>query len=435
MDKALSKYLEQHAEQWIFPALDSLTFKTGYSHAIIIPCHAEGERIIATLESLPESKEPIVVIVIINGRASDAKSILELNRKTLQAIEDQYPRQPTASDMVRQYAFTRGTLLTYLCFNDEHALPDREGVGLARKIATDAALYLWTKGLVKSPYFLCSDADVYFPADLYEQLGSDAGRKSPSARLLPYWHQPEPDTPSVRHASALYEVSLRYYVLGLRYAGSPYAFHTIGSTIAVHALDYARARGFPKRLAAEDFYLLNKLHKIRPIQCTTGEPLRIAGRVSHRVPFGTGKAVDTILTTGDWPMYAPDTFSYLRELLLDIEQAAITPNTWLSAPGDTPQNPAYRCLQELGYFDALSKRIIDAPNPAQARTRAHTYFDAFKTLKLVHQLRDTYCPGVPVFRALHNAPFITNLPESVTDLDTIRAALMAAEMQGIRELV
>ncbi len=435
MDKALSKYLEQHAEQWIFPALDSLTFKTGYSHAIIIPCHAEGERIIATLESLPESKEPIVVIVIINGRASDAKSVLELNRKTLQAIEDQYPRQPTASDMVRQYAFTRGTLLTYLCFNDEHALPDREGVGLARKIATDAALYLWTKGLVKSPYFLCSDADVYFPADLYEQLGSDAGRKSPSARLLPYWHQPEPDTPSVRHASALYEVSLRYYVLGLRYAGSPYAFHTIGSTIAVHALDYARARGFPKRLAAEDFYLLNKLHKIRPIQCTTGEPLRIAGRVSHRVPFGTGKAVDTILTTGDWPMYAPDTFSYLRELLLDIEQAAITPNTWLSAPGDTPQNPAYRCLQELGYFDALSKRIIDAPNPAQARTRAHTYFDAFKTLKLVHQLRDTYCPGVPVFQALHNAPFITNLPESVTDLDTIRAALMAAEMQGIKELV
>ena len=184
---------------------------------------------------------------------------------------------------------------------------------------------------IQSPYLLCSDADVYFPADLYEQLGSDAGRTSPSARLLPYWHQPEPDTPEVRHASALYEVSLRYYVLG-RYAGSPYAFHTIGSTIAVNASACARARGFPKRLAAEDFYLLNKLHKIRPVQCTTGEPLRIAGRVSHRVPFGTGKAVDTILTRGDWPMYAPDTFSYLRELLRDIERAAITPETWLSLP-------------------------------------------------------------------------------------------------------
>jgi len=429
MDKALSKYLEQHAEQWIFPSLDSLMLESAYRHGIIIPCHAEGERIIATLESLPESDEPIVVIVIINGRASDADSVLELNRKTIQAIEDRYRLEQSADGLVRQYAFTHGTLLTYLCFEDEHALPDREGVGLARKIATDAALYLWTKGRIQSPYLLCSDADVYFPADLYEQLGSDAGRTSPSARLLPYWHQPEPDTPDVRHASALYEVSLRYYVLGLRYAGSPYAFHTIGSTIAVHALDYARARGFPKRLAAEDFYLLNKLHKIRPVQCTTGDPLRIAGRVSHRVPFGTGKAVDTILTRGDWPMYAPDTFGYLRELLLDIERAAITPETWLSAPGDAPLNPAYRCLQDLGYLDALSKRITGASNPAQARTRAHTYFDAFKTLKLVHQLRDTCCPEVPVFNALNDAPFITNLPDPLTDLDSIRAALMAAEMR------
>ena len=132
MDKALSKYLEQHAEQWIFPALDSLTLESVYRHGIIIPCHAEGERIIATLESLPASDEPIVVIVIINGRASDADSVLELNRKTLQAIEDRYRLEQSADGVVRQYAFTHGTLLTCLCFEGERALPDREADGVAQ---------------------------------------------------------------------------------------------------------------------------------------------------------------------------------------------------------------------------------------------------------------------------------------------------------------
>ena len=62
--------------------------------------------------------------------------------------------------------------------------------------------------------------------------------------------------------SRLYEYSLRYYVAGLTYAQSPYAFHTIGSTMAVNAEHYASVRGFPRREAGEDFYLLNKLAKV-----------------------------------------------------------------------------------------------------------------------------------------------------------------------------
>ena len=99
------------------------------------------------------------------------------------------------------------------------------------------------------------------------------------------------------------------------------------------------------------------------------------------------------------------------------------------APGDAPLNPAYRCLQDLGYLDALSKRITGASNSTQARTRAHTYFDAFKTLKLVHQLRDTCCPEVTIWDALRNAPFITNDIEASSDLDAIRAYLLQREMQ------
>ncbi len=76
-------------------------------------------------------------------------------------------------------------------------------------------------------------------------------------------------------ATQLYELSLRYYVAGMKFARSPYAFHTIGSSMAVSPVHYARVRGFPKREAGEDFYLLNKLAKLGSVlELDRGSDLR-----------------------------------------------------------------------------------------------------------------------------------------------------------------
>src|SRR5690606_17786041 len=93
------------------------------------------------------------------------------------------------------------------------------------------------------------------------------------------------------HALVLYEISLRSYEYGLAYAGSPYAFQTLGSTLALNPAAYAKVRGFPKRLAGEDFYILNKLIKIGPIYLRNDRCLQIKDRPSQRVPFGTGTSV------------------------------------------------------------------------------------------------------------------------------------------------
>ena len=76
-------------------------------------------------------------------------------------------------------------------------------------------------------------------------------------------------------ATALYELRLHHYVLGLEYAGSPYAYHTLGSCLAVKADAYAQVRGFPKRAGAEDFYLLNKLAKLGAMPRLQGRCIRI----------------------------------------------------------------------------------------------------------------------------------------------------------------
>ena len=137
-------------------------------------------------------------------------------------------------------------------------------------------------------------------------------------------------------ATRLYEYSLRYYVAGLSFAHSPYAFHTIGSTIAVNAAHYAKVRGFPRRQAGEDFYLLNKLAKVGAIMQlgaeTDCEPIDIAARLSDRVPFGTGAAVGKIMELEDpareFLLYHPSVFGLLRSWLGSL------PAIWQSRSSD-----------------------------------------------------------------------------------------------------
>ena len=106
----------------------------------------------------------------------------------------------------------------------------------------------------------------------------------------------------------------------MNFAGSPYAFHTIGSTMAVSAVHYAKVRGFPKREAGEDFYLLNKLAKVGSVLeldvGTDDGAIEIDSRRSDRVPFGTGAAVNKITGLADpvreFQFYDPEVFGLLK---------------------------------------------------------------------------------------------------------------------------
>ncbi len=124
------------------------------------------------------------------------------------------------------------------------------------------------------------------------------------------------DDESCNLATALYELRLHHYVRGLEYAGSPYAFHTLGSCLAVSFEGYAQVRGFPKRSGGEDFHLLNKLAKTGPVIRLAGDCIELASRHSQRAPFGTGAAVARISNAGmplTLPLfYHPACFAALR---------------------------------------------------------------------------------------------------------------------------
>ena len=438
--KAERKYLAAHAEPEarLSEAFDAAP--RHYGHVLVIPASGEGLELAQALSSVPEGPlGPVVTILVINATPDAPASVHETNARTLEGFARERETLRVLAPNARLHAHARGGLLVLDRATHEHRLPGGQGVGLARKIGTDLALALVLSGRVASSWIHVSDADVVFPGDYFHQVleGEDA---RPSARLYRFRHLPGSD-PRSYDAALQYEATLRYYVLGLRFAGSPYAFHSIGSTLALDAGAYARVRGFPRRTAAEDFYLLNKLAKVGRIEPLSGAPLGLSSRVSGRVPFGTGAAVARMLEDRDPEptTYHPALFHQLRAWLGALEgevaqRAAkrksartLADSVRAHSEPDSAVDPE-TLLAALERTGALAAANDALAAPARAiRGRVHDAFDGFRTLKLLHALRDSGLPDLPLREALGRAAFLA-LPQDTARIPT---GELASRMEGL----
>jgi hypothetical protein len=305
---------------------------------------------------------------------------------------------------------------------DDTTIPEKQGVGLARKVGADIAANLIAQGLVLDSWIYSTDADVRLPPDYFPH--SVMPSSGVAARIYPFKHHAEPP---LTLASKLYDIALHYYVEGLRWSGSPYAHHTIGSTLAIHYLKYAEVRGFPKRAAGEDFYLLNKLAKVGDIECLDAPVLDIEARWSDRTPFGTGHALQKIEQLSrpidEYLYYNPAVFlllkawlSVIHEIWSNREQVDLD---FLCKNAAGNRQILKSCLQALGVLPILMKGINQYKSMPTFNRYIRHWFDAFKTLKFIHYLRDNHFPSVPL-REILTAPFITNidteLQESMFDM-------------------
>lgn len=438
-DKAVRKYLAQHAEPESALVRNGLPAARRYGHVLCIPAHGEGENLLRSLASVPKGpRGDSLIIVVVNETHASPEPFRRANQATLAALRGQADRASAAGFGATFATHPNGDILLIDRTRTGHVLPDGQGVGLARKIAADVALGLWAAGRVDSAWIHCSDADVVFPADYFSRpisvSGDAASDIGPSALIYDFVHVPEPAT---ARAALRYEIFLRYYVLGLRSAGSRYAFHTIGSTLALAPLAYAQARGFPRRNAAEDFHLLAKLAKLGPVRSLRGEPLRLSGRISTRVPFGTGAGIAKELERFDagefYPAYDPRVFSWLGVWLRTLDA--------LGSGGPASEQSVADCLSEqaadVSDVDAeVLFRVLDelgairaADSGRQRGTRhLHERFDALRTLRFVHHLRDSQFPSLPLETAICDAPFIPlDEPDAIADLGATRAALAEFE--------
>ena len=431
--KAEEQYLERHAEP---EARIADRLEGTFGHALVIPAHDEGDDLMRALQSVPTGPEGDVLLVLVVNAAPEAAAwVHERNAELLRRLRQKLGREEaTYLDVAapaRVFRIRAGCLLHIDRASPEHFLPRGQGVGLARKIGFDIALRLHRSRRLSSRWLHSTDADVILPCDYFARA-SAVQTPGAAAIAYPFVHRGEDDVVLAR-AVQLYEISLRYYVLGLAFAGSPYAHHTIGSTLAVDAVAYAKVRGVPKRTAAEDFYLLGKLAKIGAVVALDGLPISVSGRVSRRVPFGTGPSVERIARQEHFTLYHPGIFAHLGLWL-----GALSDLTHLSPPGALTKRLVARCrksgldptlLMEMAAHPAVETALAAARRHSKSRHKfaqhVATWFDAFRTLKFVHALETRGLPPMPWFDALGEAPFTKECVDDIHDPKTIDGLALA----------
>lgn len=441
-EPAHRKYLEKYAEP---EARFAAQIAQAYGSVLVVPLHGEDAAFLQDLEpALHGSAERNLLIAVVNATDGATEATHEANQRLLEQLEARsFPKQeldPVAGSSARATLGRVGSydVLAVDRTTQGRRFADDQGVGLARRIGMDLALGLYAQGLVASPWLGCTDGDARLPPD-YFALNAATEPRGPHgvrrvALTLPFWHVPG-ESAVVDAATAVYELSLRYYTLGLAWAGSPYAYESMGSSMVVRADAYAEVRGFPRRQAGEDFYLLDKLAKVGGIHRPERPPIELRSRVSARVPFGTGARVGELVESGQGlTTYHPRVFDLLgltlRALLhaaLERSEALVTSE--LSRALDAGSVGAVSsALDELNAFEALRETFGASPDRVVRKRRLLTWFDALRTLRFVHLVEGhAGLSRLPMLEALREAPFSGSWSPDLNAENSGRNALFSAE--------
>jgi hypothetical protein len=191
------------------------------------------------------------------------------------------------------------------------------GVGLARRAGMDEALRRFD--IISRPegIIVSLDADCLVSRNYFVSLESELlNRKERTGCSVAFEHPLTgcDFTDEIYEAVIQYELHLRYYNYALKFCGFPYVYHTIGSAIAVKALSYVKAGGMNRRQAGEDFYFIQKLTPAGGYFSLDSATVFPSPRISARVPFGTGPAIEKMLNGAEkgFLTYNPLAFSDLK---------------------------------------------------------------------------------------------------------------------------
>lgn len=412
--KVLGKYLERYAEPDEFPP----GLRTSYQRVLVVPAFREVATFISGYENAASRAPGRTLCVIVVNQAPDCEAAL--NEVNLCLLKDLVPPHAVQlSQRPPQWLVSRDAMDLWVIArtHGDFAIPRTQGVGLARKVGVDLALQAYARGLLESSWIHMTDADATLSDDYFLfQPAPDS-----AALCYPFRHSPGTDA-AVHSATLAYEVEMRFRVLGLAWAGCPYAFHTIGSCLAVHGESYAAVRGMPKRAAGEDFHLLNKLAKVGPIEIPDTQPVQLRSRHSNRVPFGTGPRVRELVEAPDsWTLDSPACFDELSHFLgwltsLDPSLSRTTPEELGQLIGQGRGASLWKgVLNDLSFDEFRRETARRNPDARQFRDHAATWFDGLRAQQLLHRLRSDRHPRLPLMEALTRAPFV---PEALAIQNT-----------------
>lgn len=392
--------------------------------SVVIPTHDEPQ-LLLSLMSLRKCTLPkcdVEVIVVINDSEKSSEVIKAHNQSTYEQV------------LKWAEKMNRSNRLKFIPLYCKDLPRKHAGVGLARKIGMDEACWRFEHIHNDRGILLCFDADSrcdenYFLA-VEEAFNTDSRRQACSI----YFEHPIEGAEyeeEVYQAILQYELHLRYFINAQRWANFPFAFQTVGSSMAVRCDAYQAQGGMNRRQAGEDFYFLHKFIELGSgffeVNSTRVIP---SPRPSRRVPFGTGKAVDEMIRCREKLLtYAPASFEDLKCFFQLIQNAAESAEKWKNVV--KPKIPeSIRSFLETQDFECKMEEIGQHTSSAKTfQNRFFRWFNAFLLMKYLHHARALYYPDVQVQEA---AKYLLK-QWNITPPDQIRDMLLlfrARDRQG-----
>jgi len=344
---------------------------------VVIPSYKEPA-LLRSLDALYRCRRPscfVEVIVVVNHSENAPEHAKRQNEETLHDAL-QWAKQHNSSQLHFHIIYKSD-------ISEKNA-----GVGYARKTGMDEAVYRFLLSGVDDGVIIGFDADCTCDENYLEEIERVFFSEQPVNGASIYFEHPlagdEYDT-DVYDGIALYELHLRYLNQALRYAGFPYAYHTVGSSFAVSALAYIKQGGMNKRKAGEDFHFLQKIIPLGNFVEINTTRVIPSPRPSDRVPFGTGASIRQLANAGQ------ALHTYSLEPFEDLKQwFALVPQFFKA----NPENIANRCshlsspmqdyLVQNNYIGHIMQANANSATPEAFAKRFFGWFDGLKTVKYLN---------------------------------------------------
>ena len=340
-----------------------------------------------TLDSLNDSwtsssstHKKILVIPVVNALENDNPNIIENNQKLLKTLED----------AKNQEKYVGLDFFTIDLNPPMGFLPEKQGVGYARKIGMDYAIFFDCKVLA------CLDADTLVEKNYVEvlyQFLEDAENMGELFGVTDFTHQ-KAENQFYQKAIDSYERFLKFHSKKLEECGTPFYPVALGPTLVASNYAYCAVNGMNLKVAGEDFYFLQSLIKL---QIADGKCLKTkildtkvfpSSRISDRVLFGTGSRINELVEDAKNTAESCDedkilekiSYPYYDEWIYDeLKKFFATKN-----PEDTKLKVF---LEDEKFWENFSKMEKNyGKSPKRFEAAFHTWFDGLKIIRGIHFL-------------------------------------------------
>ncbi len=387
----------------LLPSVEHLIQKTDI--AIVIPACNEYPTIFNTLKSIhhsyhfaknkhKENSPSFVFVIVVNNKKSALYSVIENNKALLRDLQT--------------FSLKDFPILTIDLTNEGFYLPEKQGVGYARKYGMDFAL------LCNPMVIACMDADTLVSENYIEELShfyqqcknaKESNKPIPVGAVTHFNHQKNSDA-TIDKIAREYESYMRTHSEKLKKTGTPFWLWALGPTIVSSSYGYAGSSGMNKRIAGEDFYFLQSLVKLHiqqknggftkadiekaldfPILNCTVCP---ESRYSDRVLFGTGKKLQDVKQGKDSiHCYDNTLYKSLENFIALVTNAKGNPELFYDEAKEKLPT-IWKFLEHENFFSMWE--ILYRQNKESDKrvfSAFHSWFDGLKILRLIHVLSNT----------------------------------------------